>query len=209
MMYMCISVQELPPDEIKDLNRGRAYLANVADRHGVTVYQSIDAALNEVVTQVKLKREHREQLNALATTRDEGDLSQREDEAALDSPPSESPQDNEQEQSSRSSLDLTQLPLGSISDEPVSQFRVPRRHGPRMSTVSAISSVSSMPGDDESDDDAAYQTSTQQLGGKEVPVLGKPKRQHRDSRMTDAFLASIDPVPEDHEAERDHEHTEN
>jgi hypothetical protein len=41
--------QELPPDEVKDLNRGRAYLADVADRHGVPVYQSIEAATEEIV----------------------------------------------------------------------------------------------------------------------------------------------------------------
>jgi len=49
-------VQKLPPDEIKDLNRGRAYLANVADRHGITAYASLDAGLAEVQALVLRKR---------------------------------------------------------------------------------------------------------------------------------------------------------
>jgi hypothetical protein len=50
------SPQELERDELKDVNRGRAYLANVADRHGITVYQSLDAALEEVVSLVHARR---------------------------------------------------------------------------------------------------------------------------------------------------------
>lgn len=46
-------MQPLHADEIKDLNRGRAYLANVADRHNVTVYQNLEAALGEVVAAVR------------------------------------------------------------------------------------------------------------------------------------------------------------
>jgi hypothetical protein len=44
---LCVE-QTLPADEVKDLNRGRAYLANVADRHNVTVFQSLEVALQEV-----------------------------------------------------------------------------------------------------------------------------------------------------------------
>jgi hypothetical protein len=49
-------VQRLPADEIKDLNRGRAYLANVADRHGITAYASLEAGLAEVHTIIMRKR---------------------------------------------------------------------------------------------------------------------------------------------------------
>jgi hypothetical protein len=48
--------QTLPPDEVKDLNRGRAYLANVADRHNVTVYQSLEVALQEASSHVLRRR---------------------------------------------------------------------------------------------------------------------------------------------------------
>ena len=52
-------MQALPPDEIKDLNRGRAYLANVADRHDVTVYQSLEVALQEAFALVQQRRSER------------------------------------------------------------------------------------------------------------------------------------------------------
>jgi hypothetical protein len=42
-------LQELSVDEIKDLNRGRSYLAEVASRYDCTVYQSIDAGVREVL----------------------------------------------------------------------------------------------------------------------------------------------------------------
>lgn len=51
--------QTLPPDEVKDLNRGRAYLANVADRHDVTVFQSLDVALQEAYALVQQRRVER------------------------------------------------------------------------------------------------------------------------------------------------------
>ena len=41
---------------MKDLNRGRAYLANVADRHDVTVYQSIEVALQEAYALIQQRR---------------------------------------------------------------------------------------------------------------------------------------------------------
>ena len=51
-----LHTQSLPPDEVKDLNRGRAYLANVADRHDVTVYQSIEVALQEAYALIQQRR---------------------------------------------------------------------------------------------------------------------------------------------------------
>lgn len=53
---MVINGNTLPPDEVKDLNRGRAYLANVADRHNVTVYQSLEVALQEASSHVLRRR---------------------------------------------------------------------------------------------------------------------------------------------------------
>jgi len=44
---------------VKDLNRGRAYLANVADRHDVTVYQSIEVALQEAYALIQQRRVER------------------------------------------------------------------------------------------------------------------------------------------------------
>jgi len=54
-----MTLQSLHPDEVRDLNRGRAYLANVADRHGVTVYSSLEAGLAEVVELVRGRRQQR------------------------------------------------------------------------------------------------------------------------------------------------------
>ncbi len=45
--------QVLRTDEIKDLNRGRAYLADVADRHGVSVFASVEAAVEEVIGRLR------------------------------------------------------------------------------------------------------------------------------------------------------------
>jgi hypothetical protein len=44
-----IAGEKLGAAEIKDLNRGRAYLADVAERHGQTVYRTVLAAVREVV----------------------------------------------------------------------------------------------------------------------------------------------------------------
>lgn len=52
-------LQTLPQDEVKDLNRGRAYLANVADRHDVTVFQSLDVALQEAFVLIQQRRAER------------------------------------------------------------------------------------------------------------------------------------------------------
>lgn len=61
MLHACVSfVQSLPPDEVKDLNRGRAYLANVADRHDVTVYQSLEVALQEAYALIQQQRADRD-----------------------------------------------------------------------------------------------------------------------------------------------------
>lgn len=43
------SLQELSADEVKDLNRGRAYLADVADRKGVKVFQNISKAVEHII----------------------------------------------------------------------------------------------------------------------------------------------------------------
>eukprot|EP01138_Halocafeteria_seosinensis_P000737 gb/GECG01000754.1/.p1 GENE.gb/GECG01000754.1/~~gb/GECG01000754.1/.p1 ORF type:complete len:529 (+),score=57.45 gb/GECG01000754.1/:1-1587(+) len=53
-----ISGHELYADEVKDLNRGRAYLADVADRRGVKVFQNITKAVEHVIARIKrLRRE--------------------------------------------------------------------------------------------------------------------------------------------------------
>ena len=43
---LCIRPQ-VGVNELQDLNRGRAYLADVATRHGVVVYSNIQKALLE------------------------------------------------------------------------------------------------------------------------------------------------------------------
>lgn len=40
---------EVSVHELRDLNRGRSYLADVAWRHGCPVFQSIEAAVDEVL----------------------------------------------------------------------------------------------------------------------------------------------------------------
>jgi hypothetical protein len=99
----------------------------VADRHGVTVYQSIEAGLKEVVIMIETRREQRQHL-VLCTTMDDSDI---EDDNADDVP--------------------TALPdkLADSQDVGVKTVRAP--HFARMSIVSAISSVSSLDADDQGD----------------------------------------------------------
>ncbi len=42
--------------ELRDLNRGRSYLADVAWRHGCPVFQSIEAAVDEVLARFGCSR---------------------------------------------------------------------------------------------------------------------------------------------------------
>jgi hypothetical protein len=98
----------------------------VADRHGVTVYQSIEAGLKEVVIMIETRREQRHLV--LCTTMDDSEV---EDDNADDVP--------------------TALPdkLADSQDVGVKTVRAP--HFARMSIVSAISSVSSLDADDQGD----------------------------------------------------------
>ena len=44
-----VSIKTFAECEIKDLNRGRTYLHDIADQHNVKVFDSIEPAINYIV----------------------------------------------------------------------------------------------------------------------------------------------------------------
>eukprot|EP00466_Bigelowiella_natans_P008501 jgi/Bigna1/75509/fgenesh1_pg.35_\ len=57
-----IDEKQIVGRELKDLNRGRAYLKNVADRHGVPVFETPREGVEHIVLQIK--QEQKRNLNA-------------------------------------------------------------------------------------------------------------------------------------------------
>ena len=46
----------LKPDEIKDINRSRSYLKDLAKRHGVPVFDTVEACIAHTITLVRRRR---------------------------------------------------------------------------------------------------------------------------------------------------------
>mmetsp|Transcript_14049 Transcript_14049/g.22401 ORF Transcript_14049/g.22401 Transcript_14049/m.22401 type:complete len:150 (-) Transcript_14049:143-592(-) len=57
-----IDEKQIVGRELKDLNRGRAYLKDVADRHGVPVFETPREGVEHIVLQIK--QEQKRNLNA-------------------------------------------------------------------------------------------------------------------------------------------------